>query len=275
MAGNGRLIRTCTAVLVLVCILAGSMSGCSTEASRQPSSAAAQEKQDRLHLELERYREHLAAGARESAAKDRQIASLQREVDRLQLEVDNLGARNQELLSRRPAIPGQSVGVLMEAARVHGELMTFDEGSLTLVLRSDLAFQRGTESLTREAAAAIAWLAVALNSDHSASLDVRVVVHGDAKPIADPAGAQLRREIWELTNRQALAVGSALAAGGVSSERLAVMGQGASYPRETNLTAQGRSANRRVEIRLFPESGEGSPSPIGPVHTSVDWDVLE
>ena len=55
-----------------------------------------------------------------------------------------------------------------------------------------------------------------------------------------------------LSERRASAVADYLSSRGVQSARLATRGYGESQPKASNLDAAGRSANRRVEIRLVP-----------------------
>lgn len=55
-----------------------------------------------------------------------------------------------------------------------------------------------------------------------------------------------------LSERRASAVADYLSSRGVQSARLATRGYGESQPKASNLGAAGRSANRRVEIRLVP-----------------------
>jgi outer membrane protein OmpA-like peptidoglycan-associated protein len=55
-----------------------------------------------------------------------------------------------------------------------------------------------------------------------------------------------------LSERRASAVADYLLIRGVQSARLATRGYGESQPKASNLDAAGRSANRRVEIRLVP-----------------------
>jgi outer membrane protein OmpA-like peptidoglycan-associated protein len=55
-----------------------------------------------------------------------------------------------------------------------------------------------------------------------------------------------------LSERRASAVADYLLSRGVQSARLATRGYGESQPKASNLDAAGRSANRRVEIRLVP-----------------------
>ena len=55
-----------------------------------------------------------------------------------------------------------------------------------------------------------------------------------------------------LSERRASAVADYLSIRGVQSVRLATRGYGESQPKASNLDPAGRSANRRVEIRLVP-----------------------
>lgn len=55
-----------------------------------------------------------------------------------------------------------------------------------------------------------------------------------------------------LSNNRAQSVASYLTSKGVNSARLGVKGLGASYPIGDNTTADGKQANRRVEIKLLP-----------------------
>lgn len=59
----------------------------------------------------------------------------------------------------------------------------------------------------------------------------------------------------ELSRQRAEAVRSALAARGISSERIQAAGYGSAFPIASNSTAAGRQQNRRVEIVISDEAG--------------------
>ena len=67
---------------------------------------------------------------------------------------------------------------------------------------------------------------------------------------ADSTGSDAYNQA--LSERRASAVADYLSTRGVQSARLAPRGYGESQPKASNLDAAGRSANRRVEIRLVP-----------------------
>ncbi|WP_423207081.1 OmpA family protein [Paracoccus yeei] len=56
----------------------------------------------------------------------------------------------------------------------------------------------------------------------------------------------------DLSERRARSVAGILSAGGVSSNRIATTGRGATQPVASNDTAAGRAQNRRVEIQITP-----------------------
>lgn len=65
----------------------------------------------------------------------------------------------------------------------------------------------------------------------------------------------------QLSQRRADSVANYLKAQGVNSARIAARGAGPNQPVASNNTAEGRSANRRVEINLTPIPGTTPPAP--------------
>jgi chemotaxis protein MotB len=76
---------------------------------------------------------------------------------------------------------------------------------------------------------------------------VMVEGHTDTVPIA----GSVFPTNWELSTARASRVVRFLIASGVQSRRLSAAGYSALHPIATNLTASGRSRNRRVEIVLL------------------------
>ena len=279
----GMLSRACAAAIALTALAAVSLSGCSSNAGQKELAALAQEREalrqdaaaqriaaESAQADLDLYRQNLAAGARESAAKDQQIAALEAQLQSLQARHDRLDADYIQLLSREAPVPWSVLGTLRDLARSHPEVAGFDDERGALLLMNDRMFKPADAALTREASATLAHLAAGLNDASVAAMDVRVVVHADAKPLQDTAAlGQIRRQGWQLSNRRAMEIGEALASAGVASDRLTVIGHGDRDPRASNLTAGGRSANRRVEIYLVPRGSDGSMPGTG---TSVRLD---
>ncbi len=282
-------VRVCGAGIVLLAAVAGSISGCSNSpagaAANEPrhSRLARQEQADVIARQNELFREHLAAGARESAAKDTRISELQNEVARLQGAYDALNAQYTQVVLRQPNLTRDALTRLRQFARTYGDLAVLDEEGSRLILRNDIAFQGGAVELTREAAAAAAGLAAVLNHPTLEDLDVIIVVHSDAKPLPGAAIEQkLRQEAWEISSRRSLTLGTALAAAGVAVDRLNTLGEGDREPVADNTNADGRAQNRRTEILLLPRGAShlertpvaGAPAQP-PAQTQLDWSVVE
>jgi len=104
-------------------------------------------------------------------------------------------------------------------------LFATDSASLTGSLRSDL-------------------YALAANLNRYPGSTVNVVGH------TDNVGTAAYNQ--DLSERRARAVASVLTDGGVSPYRIVAFGRGEDQPIATNLTAEGRRQNRRVEIIITP-----------------------
>ncbi|MBP1804996.1 OmpA family protein [Rubellimicrobium aerolatum] len=119
------------------------------------------------------------------------------------------------------------------AARIEGEGRVVLEG---------LAFASGGAELGPDGGAALAALAAYLAANPGRR--VAIVGHTDAE-------GSLAANV-ALSKRRAEAVADRLVALGVGRGRLVAEGMGWLAPRATNLTAEGRAANRRVEALVLP-----------------------
>jgi chemotaxis protein MotB len=84
---------------------------------------------------------------------------------------------------------------------------------------------------------------------------LRVEGHTDNRPIS----TRYYPSNWELSSARAASVVHRFARGGISPARLSVIGFGEFRPAQSNDTAAGRNANRRVVIVIL--AGEGAPAP--------------
>ena len=111
-------------------------------------------------------------------------------------------------------------------------------------IRTDLLFPSGSAQLSPAATGVIGELA-----DVLAPLPniVRVEGHTDNVPIRNA----VFYSNWELSAARAGSVVRMLAGHGVAPQRLAVVGLGEEHPAQTNETAQGRNANRRVVVVIL------------------------
>jgi len=113
---------------------------------------------------------------------------------------------------------------------------------LIVTMPQDILFATNSTTLTGSLQSDLYALAASLNRYPNST--VNVVGH------TDNVGTAAYNQ--DLSERRARAVASVLLAGGVSPYRIVSFGRGESQPIATNLTAEGRRLNRRVEIIITP-----------------------
>jgi flagellar motor protein MotB len=93
--------------------------------------------------------------------------------------------------------------------------------------------------------------------DISAFPDSRVSIEGhtDNKPIKSSPGRPYKDNM-DLSFLRAKAIARMIIEQGVPSERISVIGYGDARPIASNETVEGRSQNRRVEVKLIPKDRE-------------------
>jgi chemotaxis protein MotB len=145
-----------------------------------------------------------------------------------------------------PRLPGESQAAVAQ-----------DERGVVVSMASAVAFEPGRAELLPEARATLIQVATALQGFPS---QIRVEGHTDNIPIRTgefPSN-------WELSSARAVTIVRFLAEGGhLPPDRLAAAGYGEFHPVAANDTAEGRAANRRVELVIV-KSG----SPEGAVPQS-------
>jgi outer membrane protein OmpA-like peptidoglycan-associated protein len=169
------------------------------------------------------------------------------------VEADDVGAavvsRRTALMAAGQRLRADELGYYMDVqeARLRqvaaaGVLVTREDERVMLSLPGALAFDVGSATLTEAAMAAVRALARVL-VEYRLSI---VAVHGHT----DASGDSVSNH--RLSEQRALAVARHLMSAGVSSERIVIAGFGAIAPLASNATAEGREANRRVELHVTP-----------------------
>ena len=115
---------------------------------------------------------------------------------------------------------------------------------LQVVLPSGILFATDSAAVSGQAQNDLYGLAKVLNQYPNS----RVEVYGHT----DSTGSASHN--MELSQRRAQSVGGILGAAGVATNRLVMVGRGATQPVGSNNTDAGRSQNRRVEILIRPTS---------------------
>ena len=159
---------------------------------------------------------------------------------------------------RRNALVGAGIGLLAGAAvgqyldQQQRELEASLAGTgaeverqgdqLLVNLPSQITFDTGKSAIKPQFNSALDQVAATFNKYPESYIDV--IGHTDSQ------GSDAYNQ--GLSERRAGSVAGALTARGVSGARLAQFGQGETQPVATNDTAEGRAANRRVELRITP-----------------------
>src|SRR5262245_15890625 len=123
---------------------------------------------------------------------------------------------------------------------------------LEVEVRTDILFPSGVATLSGKAIPALDALAATLVKYPN---PVRVEGHTDNRPI----NTKYYPSNWELSAARAASVVHRFARAGLEPKRLSVIGFGENRPTQSNDTAAGRDANRRVVIVIL--AGEGAPAP--------------
>ncbi len=113
---------------------------------------------------------------------------------------------------------------------------------LLVTMPSQITFDTAKSNIKPEFYGALNQVAATFNKYPQSYVDV--IGHTDSR------GSDAYNQ--DLSERRALAVSNYLVQQGVNQGRLAAFGQGESQPVASNDTAEGRAANRRVELRITP-----------------------
>jgi len=124
---------------------------------------------------------------------------------------------------------------------------------LEVEVKTDILFASGEANLSNKAYPALDALATTLVKYPN---PVRVEGHTDNRPIS----TRYYPSNWELSAARAASVVHRFARSGLDPTRLSVIGFGENRPAQSNDTAAGRDANRRVVIVIL--AGEGAPAPV-------------
>ena len=139
---------------------------------------------------------------------------------------------------------------IAEALQAAG-LPALYEGDLTkIIVPADQLFQPGTAFPLPQAAGLLSPLAAQLTR-LAPRQRIGVEAFWDDSPLM---GGNFSNS-HQLTNAQAIAAFELLAAqGGIPRQAMTTVGYGSTRPRQSNESAPGRAANRRIEIIIYPDS---------------------
>lgn len=234
------------------------------EAARLESERKAKEAAERARAEdeAERRRQSEAALAevedlRQQALRDREQvrlahASLAAATAQIEAERVALAGRQEELARAKEAVSGRLAEALAKVAPTESTAR-----GLVVVLPGT-AFDPGKASLTPTGRAAVAKLAGVLLM--VPEKNVRVEGHSEPTKVAATAS--------KLAEERARGVADLLREHGLAGDRIDFAGYGADRPVAPNATAEGRAANRRLEVVVaegaIPPPPDSEPAPAPP-----------
>ena len=192
------------------------------------------------------------SNAAPSAANINQTAELETLRDdnaRLKHQLDEARARlEQGSSAAAPTVASESGAI--SGGDIEGFERTANGG---VALPDDLAFAKGSATLTDAGEQAIARLAKRLNEGDNAGKPVTVSGHTDRTPVARPATKEKFSDNWGLSAARSAAVVRALEKAGVAASRLHGAFRGEHAPRadaKADAKSKDSAADRRVEITL-------------------------
>ncbi len=183
---------------------------------------------EELRAENERLTAELTAATQENS-----IIAKQRDEARME---------NQRLKEQIRGISKQLAGLNL------GYGLSFGDGHISV--SQDLAFSKGSDALNERAKAAIHDLARQLKGADYADTHIIVVGHTDTTPVVKPTTREKFGDNFGLSAMRSASVVRELVKAGISGKRVRGAFRGEHSPAKSNTTADGKKANRRVEIFL-------------------------
>lgn len=205
--------------------------------------------QEAERLRADRIQNELNLAQQEKPFWQKKLDALMADLKAKQALIDQLSAQ----IGQSPLPPELSTALADWARQVGPDVVEYDEKTGIVRFKSDLLFEKGSDTVDAELQPRIESLAQILNSPAAQDFDVLIVGHTDDIPIKKPSTLVLHPTNWHLSAHRAISVERILAAAGIMENRLSVMGMGQFRPIAPNAPGErGNPLNRRVEIYIVP-----------------------
>ena len=186
--------------------------------------------------------------ASEKTVLEAKVATLQTQGEMLDSQ---LRERDEEARKLQETYDGLVTNLKKELSAGQIEVKQLRDG-LRVNVAQDILFDSGSAALDRNGIEVLQRVATQLKkSPHQ----IMVIGHTDDKPIG-PALVKQYPTNWELAGARAASVVRLFNESGLPSRRLLVVSMADVQPVASNKTPEGRSKNRRIEIRLRPVPAE-------------------
>jgi chemotaxis protein MotB len=206
-------------------------------------------------LQLEQLKKQLAtaqqAGGVEVETLQQKIAALEEDLAK---KKELIASMQQRLLMGGAVLPVELSTMLEDFAKSQPDLVTYDASRGVVKFKSDLLFDKGSDTVAASAAVAVKSLCGILNSTEGKKFDIIVAGHTDDIPILKAETRAKHPTNWHLSVHRAIAVLNLMENDGVESKRLSARGFGEFRPIAENKPGKGGNPqNRRVEIYIVAE----------------------
>jgi chemotaxis protein MotB len=149
---------------------------------------------------------------------------------------------------------------LSEFATQYPDMVDFDASRGIVKFKSDVTFAPGDASVSAPAKDVIRKFASILASANAGGYQLMVAGHTDNRPVTSKTAIDHGHfNNWYLSAHRAIAVETELGKDGVNSKNMGVIGYADEHPVASNSTEAGRTANRRVEVLILPETFSSNP----------------
>jgi chemotaxis protein MotB len=204
------------------------------------------------NLQLDQLKKQLATaqqkGGIETETLQQKIAALEEDIAK---KKELIASMQQRLLSGGAALPVELSTLLEDFAKKQSDLVTYDPNRGVVKFKSDLLFDKGSDTVTTSAAAAVQSLCQILDTPEGQKFDVIVAGHTDNIPILKAETRAKHPTNWHLSADRAIAVLLLMEKDGVEPQRLSARGFGEYRPIAPNKPNKGGNPqNRRVEIYI-------------------------
>jgi len=202
-------------------------------------------------LQLEQMRKQLAAAQQtdsiEVEALQQQIAALEEDLAK---KKELIASMQQRLLMGGGALPVELSTLLEDFAKQHN-MVDYDASRGIVKFKSDLLFDKGSDTVAASAIEAVKSLSGILNSEQGKKFDVIIAGHTDDIPIKKPDTRAKHPTNWHLSSHRAIAVLNVMESSNIESKRMSARGFGEYRPIAENQPGKkGNPQNRRVEIYI-------------------------
>jgi len=182
------------------------------------------------------------------SVKQKELLSIQEElIDREQkvVELQSIINRKDSLLS----VLKDRISSALLGFEGDGLTITQKNGKVYISLEEQLLFASGSWQVDTRGKEALTKLSKALESQQ----DINVLIEGHTDSIPFGGRGQIK-DNWDLSVVRATAIVRILTgSSSIDPQRLTSAGKGEFMPIQSNSTAEGRSANRRIEVILTPK----------------------